>query len=62
MVVNVPLNRAPDRLLSIPDAAARMSIGRILGHTNVATTAHYARSEEPARREALERLGRAVAS
>jgi integrase len=37
-----------------------LTIRGILGHTNVATTAHYARSEEPARREALERLGRAV--
>lgn len=39
-----------------------LTIRGILGHTNVATTAHYARSEEPARRDALERLGRAVAS
>jgi len=39
-----------------------LTIRGILGHTNVATTAHYARSEEPARREALERLGRAVSA
>jgi integrase len=39
-----------------------LTIRGILGHTNVAMTAHYARSEEPARREALERLGRAVSA
>jgi integrase len=37
-----------------------LTIRGILGHTNVSMTAHYARSEEPARREALDRLGRAV--
>lgn len=39
-----------------------LTIRGILGHTNVSMTSHYARSEEPARRDALERLGRAVAS
>ncbi len=31
-------------------------------HTRVSMTSHYARSEEPMRREALERLGRAVSA
>ncbi len=39
-----------------------MVIRQILGHTRVSMTSHYARSEEPMRREALERLGRAVSA
>lgn len=38
-----------------------LTIRGILGHTNVSMTSHYARSEEPARRDALERLGKAIA-
>ena len=37
-------------------------IRSILGHTNASMTAHYARPEDDMKREALERLGRAVAS
>lgn len=39
-----------------------LTIRGILGHTNVSMTAHYARSEEAGRRDALERLGRAVSA
>lgn len=37
-------------------------IRSLLGHTNASMTAHYARPEDAMKREALERLGRAVAS
>ncbi len=37
-------------------------IRSILGHTNATMTAHYARPEDDMKRDALERLGRAVAS
>jgi integrase len=39
-----------------------LTIKGILGHVSVSTTAHYARSEEAGRREALERLGKAVSA
>jgi integrase len=39
-----------------------LTIRGILGHVSVSTTAHYARSEEAGRREALERLGKAVSA
>ena len=37
-------------------------IRSILGHTNASMTAHYARPEDAMKRDALEKLGRAVAS
>jgi integrase len=37
-------------------------IRSILGHTNASMTQHYARPEDAMKRDALERLGRAVAS
>jgi integrase len=37
-------------------------IKSILGHTNASMTQHYARPEDAMKRDALERLGRAVAS
>lgn len=37
-----------------------LTIRGILGHSRLSTTAHYARAEDAQKREALERLGRAV--